>query len=305
VGTYKLVAVANAKSSTESINTYVDGGTTPVEWGMWNVRQKLAQQLVMKHKPGTFPAFCAAKMTANAAYAEPAEIFMGSVEGVVIAAGTTATPSPITLKREVSLMRVRLNVKEGENGVDNENTVDFTQDASVMIYRLPDYMGIQSGNAGGVSPASTDTNVLALSGSVFSTANPTTGYSAGGTILSGNFTMWRDIKVFPNNGGRANDGATTGTADPQRQYFIVVTGRGKAGHVLADGTVLAADTPVYWSGVVKENFVPNVIREVNLTLRTGGTSDTVTQPVVYGGLTVTVSAPVPWDSNIVESSVIM
>ena len=71
--------------------------------------------------------------------------------------------------------------------------------------------------------------------------------------------MWRDVVVFPNNGGRANDSATTGTADRQRQYFIVVSGRGKAGHILGDGTALPNDATVYWSGVVKENFVPNVI----------------------------------------------
>ena len=64
----------------------------------------------------------------------------------------------------------------------------------------------------------------------------------------------------PNNGGRINDSATTGTADRQRQYFIVVSGRGKAGHILGDGTALPDEATVYWSGVVKENFVPNVIR---------------------------------------------
>lgn len=31
VGTYTMVAIANAKSSTDAINTYLDGGTTPVE----------------------------------------------------------------------------------------------------------------------------------------------------------------------------------------------------------------------------------------------------------------------------------
>lgn len=86
---------------------------------MWNVRQKQAQNMVMKYKPGTFPTFCAADLSANAAYAEPAEIFMGAVQGVTVSSDGPVTPSPIALKREVSLMRVRLNVKDKEG---NTNT---------------------------------------------------------------------------------------------------------------------------------------------------------------------------------------
>ena len=308
-GTYTMVAIANAKSSADAINTYLDGGTTPVEWGMWNVRQKQVQNMVMKYKTGTFPAFCVTALAGNTAYTEPAEIFMGAVPGVVISSDATATPSPIALKREVSLMRVRLNVKDKEGNTNNENTakgVDFTQDASIMIYRLPDYLKVMAGNDGGVSATSTATNILSISdGEVFKTAEPVSGYNPGGTILSGNFTMWRDVVVFPNNGGRINDSATTGTADRQRQYFIVVSGRGKAGHILGDGTALPDEATVYWSGVVKENFVPNVIREVNLTLRTGGSTTVPVTPTEYGGLTITVGAPTAWDSNIVNSDIIM
>ncbi|MGI6816213.1 FimB/Mfa2 family fimbrial subunit [Bacteroides sp. KG123] len=306
-GTYKLVAVANAKSSTDKIVTYSDGGTTPVEWDMWNVRQKKADNLVMKHKTGSFPSFCSAKLTSagNTAYSEPSEIFMGSVDNVVVAAGATISHT-VALKREVSLMRVRLNVKEGQNGVDNNTTMDYTKDASILIYRLPEKMRVLAGNDGGVDANSLEKHVLSIEGTdVFKKTDPTTGYSAGGKILKDNFTMWRDIIVFPNNGGRANDGATTANADGSRQYFIVVSASGKAGHVLADGTKLDSPAPVYWSGVVKENFVPNVIREVNLTLRTGGTTDVPTAPTTYGGLTIKVSEPTPWNSNIVESSIIM
>lgn len=148
---------------------------------------------------------------------------MGAVPNVVISSDATATPSPIALKREVSLMRVRLNVKDKEGNTNNENTakgVDFTQDASIMIYRLPDYLKVMAGNDGGVSATSTATNILSISdGEVFKTAEPGAGYNPGGTILNGNFTMWRDVVVFPNNGGRVNDSATTGTADRQRQYL--------------------------------------------------------------------------------------
>lgn len=307
VGTYTVVVVANAKSSTDAISTYLDGGTTPAEWSMWNVRQKQIQNMALKLKPGAFPAFCTAAMAGKSAFAEPSEIFMGSASGVTVSAGGTVTVPSITLKREVSLMRLRLNVKEadGTNNDNSANGVDFTQDASIMIHRLPDLMTIQEGNAGGVGSTSSVANVLAVSGSsVFHTADPATGY-APSTILGGNFTMWRDVVVFPNNGGRVNNGSVGGTASAQQQYFIVVSGRAKAGHVLGDGTTLASDGPVYWSGVVKENFVPNVIREVNLTLRTGGTTTAPTNPTEYGGLTIAVGAPAPWDSNIVVSDIVL
>ncbi|MGJ0748617.1 FimB/Mfa2 family fimbrial subunit [Bacteroides thetaiotaomicron] len=308
VGTYKLVAVANAKSSGDNIVTYLDGGITAMEWDMWNVRQKDAANLVMTYKGGEFPTFCSSEQTAagNTAYIEPSEIFMGSSD-VTIAQGVTAAPT-VSLTREVSLMRVRLNVKEGQSGVDNESTVDFAQNASIMIYRLPEKMGVLAGDNGGVKPdfLSKDKYVLSIFGSdTFKTTEPTSGYT--GTVLgSGNFTMWRDIVVFPNNGGRANNSvSSTASAAAARQYFIVISATGKSGHVLANGTKLSSNTPIYWTGTIKENFVPNVIREVNLTLRTGGTTDVPVEPTVNGDLTITVSEPAPWNGNIVESSIIL
>lgn len=303
VGTgYTLVAVANVKSSSDAITTYLDGGTTPTEWTMWNVRQKTLPNLVIEHKAGDFPTFCSSKLTTagNSAYTEPSEIFMGASASFDVTTGITTTVPAISLKREVAMLRVRLNVKDSET--DNLNTVDFTKDASIMIYRLPDNMKIGAANAGGVSSTSTDANILAVKdGTIFNTANPTSGYDPK-VILGGNFTMWRDIIVWPNNGGRAVNGASTAEASTDRQYFIVVSGRGAAGHILANGDEMAAEGPVYWSGLIKENFTPNTIREVNLTLRSGGTTDVPTKPREEGGLTISVSTPEAWSSNIVESA---
>ena len=303
VGTgYTLVAVANVKSSSDAVTTYIDGGTTPTEWTMWNVRQKTLSNLVIEHADGAFPTFCSTKLTTagNSAYTEPSEIFMGSATGIDVAAGTTTPVSAIALKREVAMMRVRLNVKDSET--DNLNTVNFTQDASIMIYRLPDNMKIGAANAGGVSATSTDANILAIKdGTIFNTADPASGYNPK-VILKDNFTMWRDVIVWPNNGGRTINGASTAEASVDRQYFIVVSGRGKAGHILANGDEMSTDGPVYWSGLIKENFTPNTIREVNLTLRSGGTTDVPTKPRAEGGLTIGVSAPEAWSSNIVESA---
>ena len=41
---------------------------------------------------------------------------------------------------------------------------------------------------------------------------------------------------------------------------------------------------------------------MNLTLRSGGTTDVPTKPRAEGGLTIDVSAPENWSSNIVESA---
>ena len=120
--------------------------------------------------------------------------------------------------------------------------------------------------------------------------------------MGGNFTMWRDVIVWPNNGGRTINGASTADASVDRQYFIVVSGRGKVGHVLANGDKMLSEGPVYWSGLIKENFTPNTIREVNLTLRSGGSTEVPTTPREEGGLTIAVTVPVAWSSNIVESA---
>ena len=306
VGTYDLVLVANAKNN-NALMTYLDGGTVAAEWTKWNVRQKLASNMLMKHKPATFPSFYTAAMAGKSPYAESAEVFMGEAQNVQVAANTTTNVPAITIKREVSLMRVRLDVSKGDgtNNTASDKGVDFTTDASIMIHRLPNDMKILAGTEGGVNAASTATDILSIHGSeVFKTADPTSGYNPT-QILKDNFTMWRDVVVFPNYGGRAAGTAPTTDAAPHRRYFIVVSGQGKVGHVLADGTVLDAAKTVYWSGVVKENFVPNVIREVNLTLQTGGTTTPPVTPTENGGLQIIVSAPAPWDSNIVDSNIIL
>lgn len=302
---YTIVAVANAKQSTLPIQTFLPGAAGSVEWGKFNVRQKNASQMLLKHKPSSFPAYFSAP--GKSAFAEPAEIFIGSISGVNVTAGNTGSPAAISLKREVSLMRVRLNVKDADAGVNNMNSakgVDFTKDASVVIYRLPNEMKILAGNEGGVGANSEVNHALVVSGTadMFKTSNPSTGYNPK-VILGGNFTMWRDIIVFPND--QRSTASNPGNADVARQYFIVVSGRGKIGHVLADGTTLNAEKTVFWSGVIKEKFISNQIREVNITLQTGGSTVVPQNPLQYGGLNIKVNAPAPWDSNIVSSDIIL
>lgn len=308
-GTYTLAVVANAGSSA-SIANYVNN--VAEEWGSYNVRSKNINTLELRHKGGSFPAFAATGLSGKNAFVEPAEIFMGYAENVVITSGQTTNLSstPISLTREVSLLRARLNVNSAESGVVNSNSangVDFTQDASIMIYRLPSKMTVQKGNDGGVSSTSNVNDILSISGSnVFNTADPATGYNPS-VILNNGFTMWRDIIVFPNNGGRAkNSEDASANADVARKYFIVVSGRGKVGHKLADGTTITgSDKPVYWSGLIHGRFVPNMIREVNMTLRSGGTTTIPTEIVETGDLTIVLGDLVDWNSNIQETNITM
>lgn len=162
------------------------------------------------------------------------------------------------------------------------------------------------GNDGGVSVILIVINILfILDGEVFKMVEFGVGYNLGGMILNGNFMMWRDVVVFFNNGGCVNDFVIIGMVDRQCQYFIVVLGCGKVGYILGDGIVFFSDVIVYWFGVVKENFVLNVICEVNLILCIGGSMIVFVIFMEYGGLIIIVGVFIFWDSNIVNLDIIM
>lgn len=306
-GIYTMALVANVRSTTDNVTTYLDGGTVPAAWTKFNVRSKsVNSQLLVRHKASTFPAFASGDYAGKSAFAEPAEIFTGYASGVNITTGSTTdlTSTPIVLKREVALMRVR--VKTGDQtDADNTDLVFNHADASIMIHRIPDGMKIGQGSAGGVEPASTDNNILvAASGAgTFSTANPATGYGPG-TIVDADYTLWRDVVVFPNDAGRTNASSNV-LAAADRQYFIVVSAHAPHGHVLADGTTVSTvgGQVVYWSGLIREAFVPNIIREVNLSLRSGGSVTPPPAPTQEGGLTIEVSAPAAWNSHIERTDI--
>lgn len=307
VGKYTLVVVGNTNLD-DRITTNI--GSVAQLWNSFNVRQKDVSTLALTHKPGEFPEFLKKSMVDNnkKAFVEPAEIFIGKAAGVVEIKSSEVTNVPaFSLKREVSLMRIRLNVKDTEAGVVNENVangVDFTQNASIMIHRLPKDFSVKADNTGGVNKLSEKDNILSIAGDdIFKTVDPTTGYNPT-KVLSGNFSMWRDIVVFPNNDGRADDNSNV-LAKADRIYQVVISGLGKAGHVLANGTKLQEDTTIYWSGLVKEKFLPNQIREVNLTLKSGGTTEVIVDPKEEGGLIINLGNPEPWDSNIVVSEIIL
>lgn len=298
---YTLVAVANADASSDNIASYISG--TASTWNAFNVRNKAIADLYLKYKPSAFPAY--ANPAGNTAYTAPSEVFLAYATGIqIVSGGSYSLTTPLALKREVSLMRVRLNVEDTDAGVNNTSTgaggVDWTQNVSTLIYTLPDQMNLQQGTTGGVVNTSTSTNIIVSDG-VFN--NEQTGYT------NGNFKRWKDIVVFPNNGGRTSDlGSVAGNdvdAPTAQKYFIVVSALGKAGHVLADGRPLTADQTIYWSGLVSKAFYPNTIREVNLTLKSGGDTTIPVTPVEQGSLTIEVDAPLAWDTNIQDVGIIL
>lgn len=299
-GTYTLVAVANAVSSSDAVTTYTSNVATT--WNSYNVRSKAIADLCIKYKSTTFPSY--ASPTGNTAYTAPAEVFMAYASGISITSGGSYTLSaPLELKREVSMMRLRLCVSDTDAGVNNTGTgtggVNWATNVSALVYTLPDQINLQMGNAGGTTATSTATNIIVADGAFNGT---TTG------ITDATFTMYKDIVVFPNNGGRGNNPASAAAGNDvnaavAQKYFVVVSAQGQTGHVLKDGTALTAPTTIYWSGLVDKAFSPNIIREVNMILKSGGSTEIPTTPTQTGTLIIDVSAPTPWDSNIQDVSI--
>lgn len=304
VGTYTIVAVANANPA-QKVTTFVGG--SEMIWNGFNVREKNVNTLQIQHKSGTFPNFASSLAPTNAPFDVPGEVFMASQENVVINNGATTAVNNLQLKREVSMLRALVNVDDTDAGVNNTTTgndgVDWATNVSIMVYRLPDYMLPMHGNNGGVAATSTATKILISEGN-FKTENPTDGYGDDKTIISGNFKMWKDIVVFPNYDGR-QDTQLAQNARTERQYYIVVSAQGKKDHVLADGTKLDAPTTIYWKGLAKGKFTPNTIREVRLTLKSGGQKEVPTEPGQEGGLTVEMGDLIPWNSVITEESLVL
>lgn len=213
-------------------------------------------------------------------YEEPAEIFVGMLPNVDIAADTNNQLDPIRLTRMVGMMRVRIN----QSGSGN-NTVVFTGDeASFRIRRTGTSINLL-GTVGFAAPKR-EAAVLYVKGK-FNDSEPASGYSTG-TILNPaeNLTLWKDIKIFP--GGSETEG--------KEKFDIVLTGMAPAGYVpLGKDTPLAAPALVAWSGAVQKGVTANNILEVNLTLNSKGKwlddpdEPGIPEPGAYGEVTIDVN----------------
>ncbi len=334
-GYYHLTAIANVNNRDQSISTKISGIETT--WNADNVLNNFIYNLRVEHKEDAFPIFYTNQVAASGItrserpFAEPSEIFLDRGkqadgthgDAVEVLAGQTVVAN-VDLKREVSLMRLRVNLAGDADHLNNadinqnpEGKVDFSRNASIMIATLPECIlpmysdmtvsGIEYD--AGTASHSIQSSVLvthAVDGTRhFYSTNPTSGYSEGGQIIGQasdpfNASAWRDIIVMPNDKNRQ----LTSSADivKQNRYLLIISALGLPGHVTKQGPLTEAKT-VYWVGYINEPFESNKIREVNVTFRDGGTEELPERPDNVGNLTVNVSAPEAWDSNIQASKI--
>lgn len=287
-GNYTVVAIATTGSN---FLQYGTNGADAKAWAASDMIGKPVKDMLIKHKNSTFPAAAGTYLNGKTAVMEPSEVFTGNAQAEI----TTTSNGTVTvnLVRDVSMMRVRLNVKH-----DNVKFVNWDSNAAVFIYRLPQTISIASNaDGGGVSASNTTASIQFAENYWKTSAALPAGYT-GSVATDADFTLWRDIVVFPNNGSRA------GTASASK-YFIAISATGGPGHKFADGSD-ANGQKVYWYNVVEQVaadgtivtnsdlFLPNQIREVNLTVTTGGYKELPPDPKTYGNLKVIVNAPTAW-----------
>lgn len=213
-------------------------------------------------------------------YEEPAEIFIGVLPNADILADQNNTLSTITLKRAVSMMRVRIN-----QSLSGNESVQFDVDeASFRIRRVGTSVNVLS-TVGFASPKR-EQAVLYVKGK-FNDADPEGGYSTG-TILdpTNKLTLWKDIRLLP--GGSETES--------KEKFDIVLIGKAPAGYIpLSHTTGLTAPALVAWSGAVQKGVTANNILEVNLTLNSRGKwlddpdHPGIPEPGQYGDVTIDVN----------------
>lgn len=303
-GTYELALVANIKSDEDNVDTSLDGGLNLVKFNQFNVVNKILNtDIFIDLKKSSFPA--GHTFGANEVAYDPAsEIFTAYASGVKIEEGKTtnlaSSQGSLQLKREISLMRVRIDKTDKPESAPALSTVDFAHVSNfISIEKLPVGLGLKQGSfAGGIYATPSNANRIMIGAKGDKTYNdqdPTTGYDPKG-IVDSKFTLWQDIRVLP-NATKAEGKASSADADAARRYVIVVAGWAPIGYEYADGTKAPKEQPVYWSGTVKGVFSPNVIREVNMTIKSKGYPE-IPKPQPEGELIIEVGAPENWNSNI-------
>lgn len=317
-GTYKLALIANInENSTDyKIRTTLDGG---VNWEMltaYNVIGKslttpnIYADLVTKNLPNGHTWNASGEgAVIHQGYTPPSEIFTAySSSNVVIEEGKTtdlkkSEDKNLSLKRAISLMRVRVDnsVKPAAPDLDK---VTYDADISfIAVHRLPTGLKLDDSGVFGTSEVKriligsegkTTFNITDpdVENDHYSIANDS---KTQGKIIQGNYKLWRDICVLPNTNGTDSKA----DADAARKYFIVIAASVPKGYIYADKTVAKNDVQaVYWSGTINGVFSPNVIREVNVNLASAGYPANPTGPDNPGGLIITVGAPLDWSSTI-------
>ncbi len=247
-------------------------------------------------------------------YLPPSEIFSAYSENVTITAGQTTQLTEdqgkeLELLHEVSLLRARINkevIPDQPGGIDKptfNNASDF-----IAVQTLPVGFGLKVDDfAGGIFDAASNKGRVLVGSkgtTTYRTVDPQSDdrYKEG-IIIKDDFKLWQDILVLPNAAesegiGRSADAAVG------RKYFIIISGAVKKDYIYADGTVANRDDqPVYWYGEIAGVFTRNIIREVNMTLKTAGYPEIPPTPVEYGGLTIELGAPIEWDATIERTDI--
>lgn len=331
VGTYRLALLANVKSGTDQdqIDTWVGAGALPTEFSENVLGKKFNPTYITNREnddlqidlrkttlPGeeTTPAIHNWKHSdlTKTGYLPPSEIFSAYSENVTITAGekTELTgDNKLTLLHEVSLLRARINRKTIPAQPDDaiQPPVHNTSSGFIAVQTLPVGLGLKVDNFDGgifTAPSSKGRVLVGSTGTTtYQTVQPTTGYKEGGTIIGGDFELWQDIRVLPNAPVSLNI-AKDGDAPVGRKYFIIISMVVQPGYIYATGEIATkTDQPVYWYGEISGVFTRNVIREVNMTLKTAGYPEIPPTPVEYGGLTIELGAPMEWDATIERTDI--
>ncbi len=239
---------------------------------------------------------------AGTTYGEAPEIFVAkkpASEVKIPIGGKLTISSPFTLTRAVSLIRIRVDQDPAE-ALANAN-IDFSKAVfavrrATTTYSLPGTYTYKTADAttgatfpGTFEPATvSDTNVFWSNKNTL-TAEPTTGYDFGTTpspIKAAGIDLWSEYMVWA--GGNRNN---TEAAENAKRFDIVLSGITKnASYVpLGQTTPVAKGTRVYWTGAVDAIVGPNQILELDLTLKTAGSTGSTPEVGQYGTLEIFVN----------------
>lgn len=305
VGTYELALVANINSAEDNVATSLDGGASWTAFEAYNViGKKLNSELFIDLKKSIFPASHTFG-SGDVAYAPTSEVFTAYKSNVTIQEGVTTDLSSdglLTLNREISLLRVRID-KTDKSTAPNLSSVDFgNANNFIAIHNNPVGLGLKLGSfLGGVYTSSDQSRILIGSEgtTTYNSENPSANDYDPVSIIDNSYTLWKDIKIWP-NASRSENLSSSADAASARKYFIVISGWAPQGYTYADGSVASQPQPVYWYGTINGVFAPNVIREVNLSITSKGYPENPEDPDSVGGLIIELGAPQNWNT-IIES----
>lgn len=338
-GTYYLSAVANANSAHQTIRTELNNLTAT--WTPFNVINRFIYNCRIRPANSQFPdAYLDALEDRNLtrdehALATPTELFLGrgTIDGTnpsIDIADRKETKAVIDLQREVSMMRLRINLADAADSYNNadrnmvaDGKVDFNSSSALMIATVPDcvipmseeyrYVTISNGIGdattsetvkvvGGTSETCSQSSIFvlpALEGNLmFHTSNPTSGYTGDKKIIGidgdrYNANAWRDIMVLPNDKVRQLSGSNPNNPLLQNRYMIIISALGLPGHKTREG-VLTEPKTVYWTGYINEGFHQNQIREVNINFKDGGSQEPPERSDNRGSFIIEVADPADW-----------